>query len=275
MHNGLHPLLALVATAFLASWGLAQLGPEVITTYHLDRLEKQPGKLLVSPGYLTVVDFPEAIQSVSSGRSSLVRSEVQGARLLLTATASQGRTDLVVSSGSRTALFVVALTTDASGPRRYRVSDEPSPVAQKAAPTTPRPVLTPPYRPSPLPLGRLLRAQASENDLRLEVELASWPEAGGGLSLRYTLENRGAKPVLVDPTLLELTTDGRRVPYRLAREPNPDSRFLTPGTTERGLILVERPVRASLRLRWPLVQTRPATRTTLEVTFDASTTPAP
>lgn len=127
----------LTALSLLVTPALA-LAQSATTTYYARTLENAPRPVVVSTGFLTVLQFYDKITQVASGRPDLIRVEVSGTRVYVSTVATTGSTDLVVEVGDRTQLFKVDIERGTS-PRRYTVLDEPppAPVAARPAPAAP------------------------------------------------------------------------------------------------------------------------------------------
>jgi len=115
------------------SWAFAETQAN---QFDLSKVEKQPGRVQVSPGYTTLIDFPAAITNVVTGNGSIFKYLNFGNRVVLSATKSAGQTDLLVTTGGRVALFVVQVDSLGKAPKRYTVTDAAAqPVKAAAAPT--------------------------------------------------------------------------------------------------------------------------------------------
>ena len=111
-------LVLLLLVAFL-SFGIAQ--EYVITTYNFEDAGERAQLVKLSPNHLTIVDFPEIIDMVSSGNGDLLDLEVVDDRIILRPTRLAGETDLVVRLGTDTAIFSLVIETKEKKPRRYLI----------------------------------------------------------------------------------------------------------------------------------------------------------
>jgi len=111
-------LVLLLLVAFL-SFGVAQ--EYVITTYNFEDAAERAQLVKLSPNHLTIVDFPEIIDMVSSGNGDLLDLEVVDDRIILRPTRLAGETDLVVRLGTDTAIFSLVIETKEKKPRRYLI----------------------------------------------------------------------------------------------------------------------------------------------------------
>jgi hypothetical protein len=121
-----------VLFAFIAFAGLAQAQT---ATYYADDLTNNAKTIMVTPGYYTLLEFYQEVDGIHSGRAGLLKAEVpegNGSKVLVSALANSGSTDLLVDIGSRTLLFRVQVT-QGNSPRRYTIALEKP--AQQAKPT--------------------------------------------------------------------------------------------------------------------------------------------
>src|SRR5690606_8879340 len=101
-----HLLRALaLALAALAATAAAREG--AVTEYPLHQLNVQPGLLALGPNCLTLLEFPDLVETVATGRADLIQVEVDDNRILLRPTRSNGRTDLIVKVSGVNALFTI------------------------------------------------------------------------------------------------------------------------------------------------------------------------
>ncbi len=132
-------LIALIAFTVGGAWAQTDV-------FYADDLARAPKGIAVSPGYLTVLEFFQEVDQVASGRPGMMKVEVNGSKIYISALVQSGATDLIVEVGARTQLFRVTFTKG-NAPRRYVV------VLQKPAPkVTPPPAPAPPVAP-PAPVA--------------------------------------------------------------------------------------------------------------------------
>ncbi len=126
-----------VLFAFIAFAGSVQAQP---VTYYADQLEAGAKPILVSPGYLTLIDFYQEVDKVTSGRPGLLKVDGGGTRIFVSSLANSGATDLIIEIGTRVLLFRVQIAQGET-PRRYIVALEkpvaPKPVQQASPPPAP------------------------------------------------------------------------------------------------------------------------------------------
>ena len=126
-----------VLFAFIAFAGSVQAQP---ITYYADQLEAGAKPILVSPGYLTLIDFYQEVDKVTSGRPGLLKVDGGGTRIFVSSLANSGATDLIIEIGTRVLLFRVQIAQGET-PRRYIVALEkpaaPKPVQQVSPPPAP------------------------------------------------------------------------------------------------------------------------------------------
>lgn len=123
-----------VLLAFIAFAGIAQAQT---ATYYADDLANEAKTILVSPGYLTLIEFYQEVDSITSGRPGLLKVDVpsgSGSKVFVSTLASSGSTDLIIEIGARVQLFRVQIT-QGSAPRRYVVAlEKPAPPTKPTAP---------------------------------------------------------------------------------------------------------------------------------------------
>lgn len=157
MNRFLSKLIALVALSYGSALAQTQV-------FYADDLARAPSGIAVSPGYLTILEFYQEVDQVASGRPGMMKVEVNGAKIYVSALVQSGSTDLVVEVGSRTQLFRVSVMKG-NAPRRYVIvlqkpaprvtapapqTVTPPPAAPAAKPpTAPRPVVSKPAAPRP------------------------------------------------------------------------------------------------------------------------------
>lgn len=264
MVRSLWKLVLLVPLAFAQS---------VLKTYYATDLERTPGLLQLSPGFTTVVDFWDVVDSVASGKGELLRIEVSGPRLLLSAQQKAGKTDLVVEAGGRTLLFVVDIAPGTT-PRRYKVElsrpprtgwtrGKELPVApsssfpggpQKGNASLPsKPTQGEGVAPSPEGEDRVASPQGEHREEIQFITTAQVPsDASGSITVFYTLENRSGRSVAIDPSRLVVVQGGERLPYTLKREPLRS--VLGPGEAQSGLLVIKGARPGEVQLVWTLVE---------------------
>src|SRR5690625_3184298 len=93
-------LIAFLIAATAAAQGM------VLTTYNIEELGRSPGLIELSPNFLSVIEFEDAVQSAATGRSDLIQTSVDGNTIILRPTRSAGSTDLIVQVGGRTTMFI-------------------------------------------------------------------------------------------------------------------------------------------------------------------------
>lgn len=215
-----------VPLAFFISAASAQ---NVVTkTYYARELDQQAQPIVVSSGYLTVLQFYDKVSQVASGRPDLIRVEAFGTKLYVSTSANSGSTDLVVEVGDRVQMFKVNIERG-EAPRRYNVIGDPdrptlaNAAAPPAARSTPSPLTVSVDASAPPGNAALLEARASlsaaldrlaqlrasgapaANDVRLAARFASAPDGG----LLVTVTNGGAADVTLRASDLRVTVDGR------------------------------------------------------------------
>lgn len=119
-------------------------------TYYVDEVTTRAKQILISPGFMTIIEFYDDVDQVLSGRPNVVKlAGVTGSRIYLTAVGSSGSTDMVVDAASRSHLFKLDVVKG-SAPRRYVIAPRPSagkPVVQSVPAVKPN-AATPASKPS-------------------------------------------------------------------------------------------------------------------------------
>ena len=144
MNRFLQKLIALIAL----SCGSALAQTQV---FYADDLARAPSGIAVSPGYLTILEFYQEVDQVASGRPGMMKVEVNGAKIYVSALVQSGSTDLVVEVGSRTQLFRVSVMKG-NAPRRYVIVLQ-KPVPRVTAPQTVTPAPAAPPLPATKPVA--------------------------------------------------------------------------------------------------------------------------
>ncbi len=284
--------LAVLTLAALVTIASAQA--YAVRTYSLDLLGQSPGPIKLSPNYLSILEFGDAIQSAATGRSDLIQTSVDGRRIILRPPRTTGNTDLIVQVGGHTALFTVEITDVDGMPRRYVIEspepDEPSPhtVAQAEAnaadaesaegeseaaagvegETAPEATSSPeaeaPQRDPGGQAGDL--ATVSGDDVPFLFGTSVDVRNDFELVFRYTLENQGGHPIANDGTRLVILDENDETVHHTLVRMNPDGTVnrIGAGTTEYGTIRVPRPPSGELRVEWPIVEIGPGTTYTID-----------
>jgi len=210
----------------LLAW--AQLGPYVERVYDVRDLMTRPGIVVLTPGFLTIVDVDEQVEQAVSARSDLFEMRVFGSSIYLRPTKRAGTTDLVVTAGGR--VFMLRLVVDEKNftTYRYRVR-----YPRQEGVEVPSSELAPMRRASPT--GR-----PAESSVPLQAEF-TLTKAGEGVLLEYRALNSGKNPVVLDPARLQVRGGGGEISFRLLwREGAAVPGRLLPGESERGAFLLDR-----------------------------------
>lgn len=245
-----------LALATLMTTAAAQ--DTVVTEYQLDQLNTQPGQLDLSPNFLTLLEFPDLVETVATGRADLIQVEVDDNRILLRPTRGNGRTDLIVKVGGVNALFRVEIDGDNGTPRRYVVTNtkRPEPAAPQDNAAT---VNTMPMHQEGLG-ATSVNAPAAEAPATppFEFTYSARLSSDGRLTIYYTLKNASANPIANDGTRLKVVDDLGELPYSITRmNPGGTTNRLMPNNEEHGVITAERPHFGQARVQWPVVEQGP------------------
>ncbi len=138
-----------VLFAFIAFAGLAQAQT---ATFYADDLANNAKTIMVTPGYLTLLEFYQEVDGINSGRPGLLKVDVpqgNGSKVFVSTLANSGATDLIIEIGSRVLLFRVQVT-QGNAPRRYAIAlDKPAQQAKPTPQTKPtKPVTNPVTQPA-------------------------------------------------------------------------------------------------------------------------------
>ena len=240
--------LAALFCALAALWCLAAVRAQS-AVFYADDLQLRAASTQVSPGYLTLIEFFQDVDQISSGRPDLLHVEAAGAKIYVSALARSGSTDLVIEVGARTQLLHVQIAPG-NNTRRYQILlDKPAPKVVKPAarvlasrPVVRKPpaevVPAQPVRAINLPSAPVARTvgvpaapvataqtwttapQPAWLSFRvIERDLSRQP---GEVTLFFALQNSGTVPLLViDSADLHATQNGVPVPVRLRQGSNP------------------------------------------------------
>ncbi len=228
----------------LGLWAWAQLGPYVERVYDVRDLMVRPGIVVLTPGFLTIVDVDEQVEQAVSARSDLFEMRVFGNSIYLRPTKRAGTTDLVVTAGGR--VFMLRLVVDDKNFTTYRYRIR---YPRQEGVEVPSSDLTPVRRASPKEGTGESKEKPVESSLPLQVEF-TLTRAGEGVLLEYRALNSGRNPVVLDPARLRVKGGGGEVSFRLLwREGAAVPGRLLPGESERGAFLVDR-VTLPLEVVW-------------------------
>lgn len=256
-------LFLAVAVSFLLYFGFAQTSPYVLTTFDLTQLDARPGKLVVSPDVLTLLEFDDQVEDVSTARPDAMTIEVSGNIIRLRSNWRAGSTDLVVTVANQTAMFTVEIEPEGEHTRRYVVTKPALPVPASSSAT----------RLSTSQVPGLLEGLDESNAalpewLSTSFNVLSVP--GKELVIQYGLKNAGDNDIANDALRLRLVQEGRSVPFRLERiNTGGTTNRIKPGYAEYGTILVDDPLPGKLTLVWELIEIGPGyTHTLREDLYD-------
>jgi hypothetical protein len=117
---------------------------------YVEDLEKDAQGIVISPGYLTILEFYQEVDQVWGGQLGLVKIDASqsSTKLILTSTAKSGETDMIVEVGDRTLLFHITMSPGKKS-RRYVVLLE-----KPAAPVVVAPVVAPAATKPPAPASK-------------------------------------------------------------------------------------------------------------------------
>lgn len=251
--NAIRSLIAALTLALLG--GLSHANDTIVTHYVLPELSNQPGTIQLSPNFLTLIEFPDLVQTVATGRADLIQVEVDDNRILLRPARSTGRTDLIVRVSGTNAMFRIDIDPDNGTPRRYVIhATPPTPTHHPDAPDTVPSTAIPTTSSSHggMPIGD------NAPQLPYEFTYSTRVNENGQLTIYYSLTNRSPNPIANDGSRLRVMDELGTVPYATVRM-NADGtpNRLQPGYTEHGVLTLERSVLGIPRIEWPVVEQGP------------------
>ena len=250
--------------------------PYVLTSYDIETLASRPGDVRVGTTVQTHLDFDNVIEDVKSARSDWFTIERSGNRLSMRANQGAGRTDLMVISGGRPALFTLIIEESLDVPQWYAIgkSEEATPRTSGSRPDLERGGRLAPARlrsSTVNPLSELM--ESLPNWLEFYAEMTYAP--GNVVAINYALANRGPHAVTADVTQLRLdaldpVAGAQKLPYTLSRVSAEGlANRVAPGGVEFGTLLIKDAPDLPIELNWPVVQIGPGKFYTLRRAFDA------
>ena len=240
-----------VLTLSLISLSLAQASPYVLKTFDLTQLDARPGQILVSPGALTLLEFDDQIEDVSTARPDAMTIEVTGSVIRLRSNWKAGSTDLVVTIANRTAMFTVEIDPEGETPRRYVVERPKPPTAVSSRSERSSSPIAPEL------LEKLDSSGAVFPDW-LEVSFNVLSVPGDEVVIQYGIKNSGTNDIANDPLRLKVLQEGYSTPFKLERLSTGGTvNRIKPGFSEYGTILVEDPLPGKLTLLWDFIEIGP------------------
>lgn len=242
----------LLATLIIAALNLG-VAQSVLVYYDLDELGSQPGEILLSDQYQTVIEFPGAtLGQPTTGRSdwTTIATDPSG-RIYIRANVANVRTDLLVPVNGQTVIFSLVSDPEAESARRYVVR-------------RPKPTPTVSQRNSN-PGGVVVNALQDENlpdNVTFEVTSATL-RRGKELAISYALENRSPYPLAADQGRLRIIYGDSTIPRTVSS--NMSGR-VPAGEAMYGTIVVPDAPEETLVLTWDLVKLGPGTSFTVQRT---------
>ena len=241
----------LASGLLFASISQAQPAPYVLKTFDLTQLDARPGQIAVSPDVLTLLEFDDQVEDVSTARPDAMTIEVTGNVIRLRSNWNAGSTDLVVTIANRTAMFTVDIDPEGEDTRRYVVAKpEPPTALASRSERSSSPV-------APDLLDKLDSSGAVFPDW-LEVSLNVLSVPGDEVVIQYGIKNSGENAVASDPLRLKIVQEGYSTPFKLERLSTGGTvNRIKPGFSEYGTILIEDPLPGKLTLLWDFIEIGP------------------
>ncbi len=116
---------------------------------YVEDLEKDAQGIVISPGYLTMLEFYQEVDQVWGGQQGLLKVDASNSntKLILTSTAKSGETDLIVEVGDHTLLFHITMSPGKKSRRYVVLLEKPAVAAAPAASVIPAPAAIKPAAP--------------------------------------------------------------------------------------------------------------------------------
>ena len=182
--------VAAIVAAALVTLAIAGEAGAQTKTYYLDLVAKTPFEIRLVPGFLTILEFENAVLAVATGDPSIVELvDVSGGTILLRPKAGRGTTDIVVSVEDVTALFRAVVVSQPRTTHKYRIvtrgGDSQESSVEQPDPRKTRPPFaqtvsrTPPPTPPPQPKAAPAAGKTGEHKTGERTE---WDRFVAGLS---------------------------------------------------------------------------------------------
>ena len=282
-------LRAALCATFVLGWALPAHAQDFTLRYlDLNDLYHTPALVTLSPNFQTTLAFDGlAVERVSTGRADQIIAEVVDDSIRLRANTNVVNTDLTVTAGGRTALFILQSDPASDAPRHYLVREKPAtprgPPAARTPSTSGQGTGT-----SDAKSGSKAVSNASGGATEGSADLSSTYlgsaarritsipgtdfqatvyRNGPEVVIQYVLSNVGDDSLHVDPQRLKLRYGDVELPFTLWRAPERNEAVrLEPGRSEYGtLVLTDPPQDAGLvELAWVLSRIGSSTFGTLE-----------
>ena len=243
-------LICLLVLSFCVSSSFAQNTyiDNTVTQLDIKYLGSNPGRIETTPNFMTVIEFPDLITDVSTGRDDLHSIEVIDDRILLRPNRKSGTTDLVVKAEGFTALFVLEVIEGTPKPRRYVVKH-----TRELEESNARAQMQTQYVEA-----RQAESASASNGLGY-LELPEWINVqvearrdANEVTLFYTITNHGRNDLVTNAERLRfMTYHGKEIEYSISRLDNDRYGRVHSGSSESGVIKVSSPPSKPFYLSWP------------------------
>ena len=251
-HSALKLISLLVALGCALTFSLAQNTylDHTVTQLDIKYLGSNPGRIETTPNFMTVIEFPDLITDVSTGRDDLHSIEVIDDRILLRPNRKSGTTDLVVKAEGFTALFVLEVVEGTPKPRRYVVKH-----TRELEESNARAQMQTQY----VEARQAESGSASAGNGLGYLELPEWINVqvearrdANEVTLFYTITNHGRNDLVTNAERLRfMTYHGKEIDYSISRLDNDRYGRVHSGSSESGVIKVNNPPSKSFYLSWP------------------------
>lgn len=160
---------ALAATVALALVSVPGTVRAQTARLYLQRIAQRPAEILLVPGFLTILEFEDAVTAVATGNPAIVELvDVTGGTVMLRPRTGSGATDIVVAVADVRALFRARVASQPRSTHKYLITSSPPPEPERSDPQahTGKPATqvsarVPAPQPSPAPRREPGQAQQS------------------------------------------------------------------------------------------------------------------
>lgn len=167
------PSVALALAVITALALISVTGPVQAQTVrlYLQRIAQRPAEILLVPGFLTILEFEDAVTAVATGNPAIVELvDVTGGTVMLRPRTGSGATDIVVAVADVRAMFRAKIASQPRATHKYVITSAPPPEPERtesqAAPRGPATQVAakvPAPQPSPKPRPQTATDQPSSD----------------------------------------------------------------------------------------------------------------
>lgn len=265
-------LASVAAFSFSFAQVPGKLGGFLTTTYDMDVLQNRPAVIELSVGFTTSLTFDDEILSIESGRPELfelkVDAEQQPNKAVLRPVKTSGRTDLKVTTLDGKEAFFILKISQQGNSKNYRItSKEPryteakvpgtddsaaaAEVKKLVATKTQQKSQTAASPKTETPSVQVAAAQDKEPEAWLPLTLTTTVGQDGKVAVQYLISNNGTARIAIDPARLSVEQNGEAIAFRFLSS---GERWLDPGKTDIGMILIDKAPAGEFKVRWTLTR---------------------